>query len=552
MQKLILWLVCFLSCIAARGQTSFTYRYWIDNDVEGIQEGNYEESLSLEIPVNGLSGWLHQLHFQVKDSRNVWSPVETRSFAVLSDEATRFNNGGQYRYWFDTDLDHLHTGTFTNNAVPIDIPVNDLSGWYHHLHLQVADNRGQWSAVITRPIAVNPDYTNRFNEITTYRYWIDDQELQTTTGTANGGVMALDIPVGELSATEHTLYLQVQDKLGRWSYPAAGTFTLTTSALTIMATGNGAVKYATDEFRDDVKDYEIVVGNLVALSMTPDEGYGVTRVIVNGTEDVTDQVVDNQLNLYATETMSVEVTFDLTDFTKLGDVNNDTRVSVADLSLSVDYLVGGHPSPFVLRQADANNDGDVNVADVVRIADLIIGAVERGSHAPARHRDAEECGGNVLTGQIQGSLLSFDLTNSAEYVAFQLSLTLPEGVERKDTRLLRGDNHVVASGIADDGELKMVVYSGDNSALQEQTGQLLQIQMVRPIEGDVLVNDIVFVTRQGQIHKFAPIRVSGTTGIAATSEAGARQQAFDLNGRPVLAKPKRGIYIIGGKKIIFK
>ena len=530
-----------------------TYRYWIDDDAASVVTGNLTSKvMPLTFSVDGLDGWLHNLHFQVCDNTGKWSPAVTRPFMLVEDSTDVFAEGATYRYWIDDDAASVVTGNLTSKVMPLTFSVDGLDGWLHNLHFQVCDNTGKWSPAVTRFFAIVPDYSDRFNDTTKFCYWIDDQPANVINGTENGNIMELNLPIDTLSATEHTLYLQVQDKFGLWSSVVSGTFTLTTSALTIMATGNGIVRYETGIIRDEVKDYETTVGNQVELTITPDEGYSISHVIVNGTEDVTDQVVDNKVSIYATETMSVEVTFELTDFTKLGDVNNDGRVSVADLSLSVNYLVGGHPSPFVLRQADANNDGEVNVGDVTRIVDLITGAVERGRHAPALHRDSEVREGNVLMGQIYGSLLNLDLSNSAEYTAFQLSLTLPEGTDVNDIRLYRDINHVLASGVADNGQVKLVVYSGDNSILKGTTGQLLQVQMTKPVEGDVLVNEIAFVTKQGAVHKFSPIRVSGTTGIAAKSEAGTRQQTYDLNGRPVLAKPKRGIYIIGGKKIIFK
>ena len=552
MRKFSLFVFFLFAFQVARGQTNYNYRYWINDDKATVRVGTLPEDGKISLPVNGLTGWLNYLHFQVCDNTGKWSPAVTRHFMLVEDSIDGFSEGAKYRYWLNDDAGSVVTGDLTSKVMPLSLPVNNLTDWLNYLHFQVCDNTGKWSPAVTRIFAIVPDFSDRFTDSAKFCYWIDDQKANVVTGTNYGGLMELNLPIDTLAATEHTLYLQVQDKFGMWSQVASATFTLTTSALTIMTTGNGTVTYNNDEFRDDVKDFETVVGNTVELSLKPDEGYVVGSVIVNGTEDVTDRVEDNKVSVYATEGMSIAVTFELTDFTKLGDVNNDNRISVADLSLSVDYLVGGHPSPFVLRQADANNDGEVNVGDVARIVDLITGAVERGRHAPALHREAEDDGNNVLTGQIKGSLLSLDLANSTEYTCFQLSLTLPEGADVKDLRLTRGNNHVLTSGVCGDGRMKVVVYSGDNSPLEGSDGQLLQVQTTRPIEGEVLVDDIVFVTKRGHTQKFSPILANGTTGISERSQIATRSSAFDLNGRIVPAKPRRGIYIIGGKKIIFK
>ena len=529
------------------------YRYWIDDDAGSVKTGDLTSKvMPLSLSAEGLTGWLHYLHFQVCDNTGKWSPAVTRNFMLVEDSVDGFSEGARYRYWIDDDAGSVKTGDLTSKNMPLSFSVESLTGWLHYLHFQVCDNTGKWSPAVTRLFIIVPDLSERFADTAKFCYWIDDQPATVITGNRNANIMELNLPIDTLAATEHTLYLQVQDKFGIWSQVASATFTLTTSDLTIMATGNGTVRYNNDEFRDDVKDYETVVGNTVELTLKPDDGYSVSRVILNGTEDVTERVDDNKISVYATEGMSISVNFELTDFTKLGDVNNDGRISVADLSLSVDYLVGGHPSPFVLRQADANNDGEVNVGDVARIVDLITGAVERGRHAPAHYREAEDAEDNVLNGQINSSLLTLDLANTTEYTCFQLSLTLPEGVDVKDLHLTRGDNHVLSSGVSDDGLLKVVVYSGDNSPLEGTDGQLLQVQTTRPLEGEVLVDDIVFVTKRGHIQKFNSILINGTTGISVKSQSGTGSTAFDLNGRQVLEKPRRGIYIISGKKIIFK
>lgn len=552
MSKFSLFVFILFAFQVARGQTDYNYRYWINDDKTTVRMGTLPEDGKINLTVEGLTGWLNYLHFQVCDNTGKWSPAVTRHFMLVEDSIDGFAQGAKYRYWLNDDAESVVTGDLTSKVMPLSLPVNNLTGWLNYLHFQVCDNTGKWSPAVTRPFAIIPDYSNRFTDSAKFCYWIDDPKTSIVTGTYNGGLMELNLPIDTLAATEHTLYLQVQDKFGIWSQVASATFTLTTSDLTIMTTGNGTITYNNDEFRDDVKDYETVVGNTVELILKPDEGYGVSSVILNGTEDVTERVNDNKISVYATEGMSISVNFELTDFTKLGDVNNDGRISVADLSLSVDYLVGGHPSPFVIRQADANNDGEVNVGDVARIVDLITGAVERGRHAPARYHEAEEAEESVLNGQINSSLLTLDMTNTTEFTCFQLSLTLPEEVDVKDLHLTRGGNHVLTSGVSDQGKLKVVVYSGDNSPLEGTDGQLLQVQTTRPLKDKVLVDDIVFVTKRGHIQKFNSILINGTTGISVKSQSGTGSTAFDLNGRQVLEKPRRGIYIISGKKIIFK
>jgi hypothetical protein len=56
----------------------------------------------------------------------------------------------------------------------------------------------------------------------------------------------------------------------------------------------------------------------------------------------------------------------------LGDSNGDTSVNVADLVVSVNYILGNNPTPFVFKAGDVNNDGFIDVRDIVGIVDLIL------------------------------------------------------------------------------------------------------------------------------------------------------------------------------------
>ena len=63
---------------------------------------------------------------------------------------------------------------------------------------------------------------------------------------------------------------------------------------------------------------------------------------------------------------TVNITF------KLGDVNEDGFVNIADVTTLIDYLLGATPSPFNTTAADVDTNGDINVADVTALIDLIL------------------------------------------------------------------------------------------------------------------------------------------------------------------------------------
>ena len=57
---------------------------------------------------------------------------------------------------------------------------------------------------------------------------------------------------------------------------------------------------------------------------------------------------------------------------KIGDVNNDSNVNIADVTSLIDYLLGGDESLINLVNADVNNDKVINIADVTALIDLLL------------------------------------------------------------------------------------------------------------------------------------------------------------------------------------
>jgi len=68
---------------------------------------------------------------------------------------------------------------------------------------------------------------------------------------------------------------------------------------------------------------------------------------------------------------------------KMGDVNHDISVDIADAVCIVNHIVGKPTSVFIGAAADVNHDGVVDIADAVRVVNLIVGKI----NAFARQRD---------------------------------------------------------------------------------------------------------------------------------------------------------------------
>ena len=69
-----------------------------------------------------------------------------------------------------------------------------------------------------------------------------------------------------------------------------------------------------------------------------------------------------------------EMSFPMTVL-KLGDVNDDGDVDIADAVCIVNHIVGKPNTTFIEAVADANGDGDIDIADAVHIVNLVVGKI---------------------------------------------------------------------------------------------------------------------------------------------------------------------------------
>ena len=541
--------------------TGQAYRYWFDDNTAdkhtGILSGNND---IISIDVESLSDWYHVLYFQVQNSAGIWSSLSTKMFVKMPPAQTvSYDNmaGQTYRYWFDDKTEDKHTGILSGNNDIINIDVESLSDWYHLLNFQIQAPNGVWSSTSTKLFAKvpqSPSAPNRDLTGQTYRYWFDEED-NIYEGTLGGNIVNLDIPVDSIEDGDHVLYLQVHDEEGRWSATASSEFSAYSYGLTLLASGEGLIQLDTVSVRKNLANLNLPSGTEVTLHLVPDAGYGVKTILLNESEDITASLLpDSTLTITIDSLTTISTTFDLTDFSKLGDVNNDNLIDVADIAMTVSHLIGGHPQPFVLRQADANNDGDVDVADLTRIVDVITGAVERGKHdAKQRFANEEAETSASVTGSLSGDVISFSNSNPTAFSAFQMTVTLPEGVEATDISLNPSyrANHQLATGRTEDGRIAIIAYSPDNRPLLGGEGPLLQIRTDKVLEGEVSIENIVFASG-GKAHRFAPMRLSQADGINDVT-AKTVSRSYDLSGRRASSiQMPRGVVIIGGRKIVFK
>ena len=75
---------------------------------------------------------------------------------------------------------------------------------------------------------------------------------------------------------------------------------------------------------------------------------------------------------YCDELTSNAISFTVNDIL-LGDVNGDGYVTIADVMLTVNHVLGNNPPAFIERNADINGDHRITIADIMSIVKIILG-----------------------------------------------------------------------------------------------------------------------------------------------------------------------------------
>ena len=233
------------------------------------------------------------------------------------------------------------------------------------------------------------------------------------------------------------------------------------------------------------------------------------------------------------------------------DVNQDGYVDVVDVVDVARFVVGTPSDSFAEFLADLNGSGDVNVADAVVLVNEIAGDVNwsRPLGAAAVNDDIL-----TLTRNVDQSL-SFSLEGNSAYTAFQFDLMIPEGMDVTQMTLnsQRKQNHMLLYNKIGEGHYRVVVLSTSNQSFNETVGELLCIGFDNYPADGIIIDDIHFVTPQGNDLLFSAIGISGDTPTSISSVRGnnCEGKIYNLNGQS-MTKTQKGLYIINGKKVVVK
>lgn len=235
-----------------------------------------------------------------------------------------------------------------------------------------------------------------------------------------------------------------------------------------------------------------------------------------------------------------------------GDANNSRSVTVTDIVVTAQYVLGRNPQPFIYDAADMNGDGDVSVTDIMLIAYMLQHpSLNAPLRVPAQTANNDRMSADAIS-LIPGETRTINimLDNDLDYSAFQLDLTLPEGLTASNFALTdRAGGHAFDVNAIDDSKLRALCYSPELETINGHEGALLtfDVTAMAQVTGNIIVDAIELVTDGCQTVEMGAfnIQVNNSSAVneVVNGKAVARVEYFNVAGQQI-AMPTSGITII--------
>ena len=262
----------------------------------------------------------------------------------------------------------------------------------------------------------------------------------------------------------------------------------------------------------------------------------------------------------------------------LGDANRDGKINVSDYVAIVHHYMGNTPASFNEKAADVNRDGKVNVADYTAVVHLYL----NGSVSGARRKvntDISQKDNTIYIDPVEvvpgeKVVLSVKMKNAVAIEGFNFDLYLPSGF----SFVLDGDGFPEAylsterttvrktntfeSVIQADGSLRVFAASTNGSTISGNDGEVAQVTIQVP--NSIAAGSYPLILRQISLADTqansldtdeveSSILVKDVTGIeeVCTNASGNGLPIYSLSGQR-LAAPKKGINIVGGRKVVVR
>lgn len=297
-----------------------------------------------------------------------------------------------------------------------------------------------------------------------------------------------------------------------------------------------------DQFLIDLQDRAGSSHALYARTIAPN----VVRMVITSTEseaftgndgdlmlihlNVSDQMADGDYSVMLTNVIMADgaaVTYYAPDVATLvtvksytkGDANGDGTVNVGDYVTVANHILNMNPDPFIFSAADVDENNTIDVGDLVGVANIVLGDFTMPENVPM-HNDGEV----ILTGESthigdNRVVVTLNLDNEVDLTAWQMNVTLPEGMRLAGANLSsRASHHSLAVNELGDGNLKLLGSSTLNDLVSGHEGALLTLVLEGAASNNaaVSVSDVVLAETDMTTHAVNPFSIG--VGSSAVQE----------------------------------
>ena len=232
----------------------------------------------------------------------------------------------------------------------------------------------------------------------------------------------------------------------------------------------------------------------------------------------------------------VTTTIEVKSYVK-GDANGDGTVNVGDYVAVANFIMELDPDPFIFSAADVDENGSIDVGDLVGVANIVLGDEVLAAPAqPVAH--GVVLSGKCVTDVADKVTVTVDLSNEMMLTAWQMDVTLPEGLSLDQAKLTtRASSHQLAVNDLGNRTVRLLGSSLTNDELVGNEGALLTLELSGNAANDATVafNRILFAERDMTRHAASPFSVNAES--SAVMELTSNVRIYACDGKVIVETP---------------
>ena len=200
-----------------------------------------------------------------------------------------------------------------------------------------------------------------------------------------------------------------------------------------------------------------------------------------------------------------------------GDANGDGRVSVADIVVIGNYIMGVENEQFVVEAADVNGDGRVSVTDIVKVGNLIMDSTYP-TKSLLRKALMNIDGYGLSTLSVDEAMcddantrqLNIYVNNDEAFTAMQMDIIMPNGAVVTDAKLsdrATSDHTILLNNKRTDAT-RIMSYSLSNDNFTGKHGKVVTLTVETDDEfdgGEIVIDNIILAQDNGKEQLVRPI-----------------------------------------------